>query len=175
MRVCISYTHPYSIKSLNHTLPFRKCKLYFGANMQVASTLWPDIKSQKISERRFKLNWTKCSPRSNPNPFKTSQDQRGPDKTAQDSPYYNIDDLLWHFSCDNRAIRHWIIVFVTFCRIQYNLVTKIYCASLRPTRNRHNQFHCHICDKIYVIPVSKHGPPAGGSIAIWLCGTHTHR
>ena len=58
MRVCISYTYPYSIKSLNHTLSFRKCKLYFGANMQVVSTLWPDIKSQKISKRWFKLKRT---------------------------------------------------------------------------------------------------------------------
>ena len=29
MRVCISYTHLYPIKSLNHTLPSRKCKLCF--------------------------------------------------------------------------------------------------------------------------------------------------
>ena len=50
MRVCISYTHPYPIKSLNHTLPIRICKLCFQANMQVASTLWPDIKSKKLSE-----------------------------------------------------------------------------------------------------------------------------
>src|SRR6185437_128943 len=54
--------------------------------MQVASTLWPDIKSQKISERRFRLNCTKCSPRTTPNPLKTGQHQRGPDKAAQDSP-----------------------------------------------------------------------------------------
>ena len=26
--------------------------------MQVASTLWPDIKSQKISKHRFRLKWT---------------------------------------------------------------------------------------------------------------------
>ena len=55
MRVCISYTHLYPIKSLNHTSPSRKCKLCFCANMQVASTLWPDIKSEKISKRRFRL------------------------------------------------------------------------------------------------------------------------
>ena len=54
--------------------------------MQDASTLWPDMKSQKISERRFRLNCTKCSPRTAPNPLKTSQHQRGPDKAAQDSP-----------------------------------------------------------------------------------------
>ena len=53
--------------------------------MQVASTLWPDIKSQKISERRFGLKWTKCSPRTNPNEVKIGQPQRGLDKEAQDS------------------------------------------------------------------------------------------
>ena len=54
--------------------------------MQVTSTLWPDIKLQKLSEHRFRLNWTKCSLRTTPNPLKTDQDQRGPDKAAQDSP-----------------------------------------------------------------------------------------
>ena len=49
MRVCISYTHPYPIKFLSHTLPFRICKLCFEANMQVTSTLWHVTKSQKIS------------------------------------------------------------------------------------------------------------------------------
>src|SRR6185503_7977899 len=53
--------------------------------MQVASTLWPDIKSQKISERRFRLRWTKCSTRTNPNEVKTGQPQSGSDKEAQDS------------------------------------------------------------------------------------------
>ena len=38
-----------------HTLPFKKCMLYFGAKMQVASTFWPHIKSQKISEWWFRL------------------------------------------------------------------------------------------------------------------------
>ena len=55
MRVCISYTHLYPIKSLNHTSPSRKYKLCFWANMQVARTFWPDIKSQKISEHQFRL------------------------------------------------------------------------------------------------------------------------
>ena len=53
--------------------------------MQVASTLWPDIKSQKILERRFRLKWTKCSPRTQLRQIKTDRDQRGPDKEAQDS------------------------------------------------------------------------------------------
>ena len=85
MRVCISYMHPYSIKPQNHTLPFRKCKLYFGANMQVASTLWPDIKSQKLSDHRFRLRWTKTDARTQFRQAKTGQDQRGPDKEAQDN------------------------------------------------------------------------------------------
>src|SRR6185437_1013541 len=85
MRICISYTHLYPIKSLNYTLPFRKCKLYFGANMQVESTFWPDIKSQKLSERRFRLRWTKSNARTQFRQAKTGQDQRRPDKEVQDS------------------------------------------------------------------------------------------
>ena len=53
--------------------------------MQVASTLWPDVKSQILSEHRFSIKWTKCSPRTNPNEVKTGQPQCGPDKEAQDS------------------------------------------------------------------------------------------
>ena len=86
MRVCISYTHPYPIKSLNHTLPFRICQLCFQANMQVTSTLWPDIKSQKLSEHRFRLRWTKSDARTQFKQVKTGQPQRGSDKKAQDSP-----------------------------------------------------------------------------------------
>ena len=82
MRVCISYTHLYPNKFLNHTLPSRICKTCFW-NMQVASTLWPDIKSQKISERRFRLKWTKCRPRTNPNEVNTGQPQHGSDKEAR--------------------------------------------------------------------------------------------
>ena len=85
MRVCISYTHPYSIKSLNHTLPFRICKLCFQANMQVTSTLWPGIKSQKLSKHRFRLRWTKSDARTQFRQAKTGQDHRGPDKEAQDN------------------------------------------------------------------------------------------
>ena len=85
MRVCISYTHPYSIKSLNHTLTFRKCKLRFRANMQVTSTLWHDIKSQKLSEHRFRLRWTKSDARTQFRQAKIGQDHRTPDKEAQDS------------------------------------------------------------------------------------------
>ena len=85
MRVCISYTHPYPIKSLNHTLPFRKCKLCFGANMQVTSTLWPDIKSQKLSEHRFRLRWTKSDAKPNSNESRQANpnvDQTRSPKTA---------------------------------------------------------------------------------------------
>ena len=100
MRVCISYTHPYSIKSLNHTLPFRKCKLYFGANMQVASILWPDIKSQKLSEHRFRLRWTKSDARTQFRQAKTGQNQRGPDKEAQDSLFEEDGGGWCHWQAD---------------------------------------------------------------------------
>src|SRR6185437_10963300 len=85
MRICISYTHFYPIKSLNYTLSFRKCKLCFGANMQVASTLWPDIKSQKLTEHQFRLRWTKSDARTQFKQAKTGQDQHGPDKEPYDS------------------------------------------------------------------------------------------
>ena len=68
--------------------------------MQVASTLWPDIKSQKISERRFRLRWTKCSPRTNPNEVKTGQPQRGPDKEAQDSLVEKVGGGWWPGQAD---------------------------------------------------------------------------
>ena len=105
MRVCISYTHPYPIKSLNHTLPFRKCKLYFGANMQVASTIWPDIKSQKISERRFRPKWSKCSPTTYPNEVKTGQPQHGSDKKAQDSLPEEVGGGWWPGQADRPTSR----------------------------------------------------------------------
>ena len=54
--------------------------------MQVASTLWPDIKSQKISERRFRLIWIKCSPRTIPKSVKTRQAPAFRQVEAQDSP-----------------------------------------------------------------------------------------
>ena len=85
MRVCISYAHPYPIKSLNHTLPIRICKLCFQANMQVASTLWPYIKSQKLSEHRFRLRWTKSDARTQFKRVKTGQPQRGSYMEAQHS------------------------------------------------------------------------------------------
>src|SRR6185312_14623386 len=40
--------------------------------MQVASTLWPKRKTQKISEYRFRVKWTQCSPRTEERSLKTS-------------------------------------------------------------------------------------------------------
>ena len=86
MRVCISYTHPYPIKSLNLNLPFRICKLCFQDNMQVTSILWPSRKTQEISEYRFRLKWTKCSPRTEAKPLKTSSTSVFRQGQAQTSP-----------------------------------------------------------------------------------------
>ena len=41
--------------------------------MQVTSTLWHDIKSQKLSERRFRLRWTKSDARTQFKRIKTGQ------------------------------------------------------------------------------------------------------
>ena len=100
MRVCISYTHLYSIKSLNHILPFRICKLCFQANMQVTSTLWPDIKSQKLLEHRFRLRWTKSDARTQFKQVKTGQPQRGPDNEAQDSLPEEVGGGWWPGQAD---------------------------------------------------------------------------
>ena len=43
------------------------------------------IKSQKLSEHRFRLRWTKSDARTQFRQAKTGQDHRGPDKEAQDS------------------------------------------------------------------------------------------
>ena len=53
--------------------------------MQVASTLWPEIKSQKLSEHRFRLRWTKSDARTQFKQVKTGQpnvDQTRRPKTA---------------------------------------------------------------------------------------------
>ena len=100
MRVYISYTHPYPIKSLNHTLPFRICKLCVQANMQVTSTLWPDIKSQKLSEHRFRLKWTKSDARTQFKQVKTGQPQCGSDKEAHDSPPEEVGGGWWPGQAD---------------------------------------------------------------------------
>ena len=57
----------------------------FQANMQVASTLWPDIKSQKLSKHRFRLRWTKSDARTQFKQVKIGQSQRGSIKEAQHS------------------------------------------------------------------------------------------
>ena len=54
--------------------------------MQVTRTLWHDIKSQKLSEHRFRLRWTKSDARTQFRQAKIGQDRHGPDKAAQDSP-----------------------------------------------------------------------------------------
>ena len=109
MRVCISYTHPYPIKSLNHTLPIRICKLCFQANMQVASTLWPDIKSQKLLEHRFRLRWTKSDARTQFKQVKTGQPQCGSDKEAQDSLPREVGGGWWHGQADRPT---WLVDLV---------------------------------------------------------------
>ena len=68
--------------------------------MQVASTLWPDIKSQKISERRFRLKWTKSDARTQFKRVKTGQPQCGPDKEAQDSLPEEVGGGWWPGQAD---------------------------------------------------------------------------
>ena len=65
--------------------------------MQVTSTLWPDIKSQKLSEHRFRLGWTKSDARTQFGQVKIGQNQHGLDKEAQ-------DNLLEE---DGGGWRHW--------------------------------------------------------------------
>ena len=50
--------------------------------MQVTSTLWPDIKAQKLSEHRFRLRWTKSDARTQFRQAKTTVDQTRRPKTA---------------------------------------------------------------------------------------------
>ena len=54
--------------------------------MQVASTLLPDIKLQKILELRIRLKWTKCSPRTKANPVKTGRATTFGQEKAQTGP-----------------------------------------------------------------------------------------
>ena len=148
MRVCIYYTHPYPIKSLNHTLPFRICKLCFRANMQVTSTLWPDIKSQKLSEHRFRLNWTKCSQRTQFKQVKTGQPQCRSDKEAQDSPLEEVGGGWWPGQADRPT---WPVgpTASTRARGASPLVPYVDCAGFTPwlpainTRGVENRTHTH--------------------------------
>ena len=53
--------------------------------MHVTSTLWPDIKSQKLSEHRFRLRWTKSDARTQfkkTRQAKTNVDQTRRPRTA---------------------------------------------------------------------------------------------
>ena len=63
--------------------------------MQVASTLWPDIKSQKLSEHRFRLRWKKSDARTQFKQVKTGQPQRGSDKEAQYSLPEEVGCSWW--------------------------------------------------------------------------------
>ena len=67
---------------------------------QVTSTLWPDIKSQKLSEHRFRLKWTKSDARTQFKQVKTGQPQRGSDKEAQDSPPEEVGGGWWPGQAD---------------------------------------------------------------------------
>jgi len=62
------------------------CAGDFEPISQGASTLWPDRKSQKISERRIRLKWIKCSPRTKANPVKTGRATTFGQEEAQTSP-----------------------------------------------------------------------------------------
>ena len=68
--------------------------------MQVASTLWLDKKSQKLSERRFRLRWTKNDARTQFKQVKTGQPQSGSDKEAQDSPPEEVGGGWWPGQAD---------------------------------------------------------------------------
>ena len=68
--------------------------------MQVASTLWPDIKSQKLSEHRFRLRWTKSEARTQFKQVKTGQPQCGSDKEAQDSLPEEVGGGWWPGQAD---------------------------------------------------------------------------
>ena len=50
--------------------------------MQVTSTLWPDIKSQKLLEHRFRLRWTKSDAITQFRQAKTNMDQTRRPRTA---------------------------------------------------------------------------------------------
>ena len=135
MRVCISYTHLYPIKFINHTLPFRICKLCFQANMQVTSTLWPDIKSQKLSEHRFRLRWTKSDARTQFRQAKTGQDHRGPDKETQDSLLDEAGVSWPTWQVDRPTGRPtWPMgpTALTSPRVASPLVAEVGCSSLSP-------------------------------------------
>ena len=81
MRVCISYTHLYPIKSLNHTSPSRKCKLCFWANIQVTSTTRHKITEIIRAPIQAQMDQKWCK-----NQIQTSQDRPNPMWTRQGGP-----------------------------------------------------------------------------------------
>ena len=68
--------------------------------MQVTRKLWPDIKSQKLSEHRFRLRWTKSDARTQFKQVKTGQPQHGSDKEAQDSLPEEVGGGWWPGQAD---------------------------------------------------------------------------
>ena len=71
----------YPTKFLNHTLPFRICKLCFQANMQVTSTLWPDIKSKNYQSTDLGSDGPKVMQK--PNSNKSRQANPNVDQTRR--------------------------------------------------------------------------------------------
>ena len=120
--------------------------------MQVASTFWPDIKSQKISEQLFRLKWTKCSPRTNPNEVKIGQPQCGLDKEAQDGLPEEVGGGWWPEQADRPTwsadLAHGPTAS-TRARGASPLVPYVGCAGFTPwlpainTRGVENRTHTH--------------------------------
>ena len=103
--------------------------------MQVASTLWPDIKSQKLSEHRFRLRWTKSDARTQFRQAKTGQDHRGLDKEAQDSllDEAGVGWPTWQVAQPTGRLT-WPMgpTASTLSRVFSPLVTEVGCSSLTP-------------------------------------------
>ena len=68
--------------------------------MHFTSTIWLDIKSQKISEHRVKLRWAKSDARTQFRQVKIGQPQRRPDKEAQDSLPEEVGGGWWPGQAD---------------------------------------------------------------------------
>ena len=58
--------------------------------MQVTSTLWPDTKSQKISEYRFRLKTDQVKLKTTPNPLRTGRTPVFRQEDAQDSHWKKL-------------------------------------------------------------------------------------
>ena len=68
--------------------------------MQVTSILWPDIKSQKLSEHRFRIRWTKSYARTQFKQVNIDQSQRESDKEAQNSLPEEVGGSWWPRQAD---------------------------------------------------------------------------